>query len=151
MKILMVCLGNICRSPMAEYILREKAIQNHKNWTIASAGTQSYHVGETAYHKTLKISQEKGLDISAHRAQQFQEKHFLEYDKIYVFAADVMQMLKQKYGATQDFKKVDFFTNELYPGQNQDVTDPWYYDEDMYRKVFDQISEICDCIIHKYP
>ena len=90
MKILMVCLGNICRSPLAEGILRHKAKEAGLNWQVDSAGTNGYHVGEAPHHLSQKVAKLNGIDICEQRARRFVKEDFDRYDKIYAMADDVI-------------------------------------------------------------
>src|SRR5882757_6521724 len=80
MKILMVCLGNICRSPLAEGILQDKAFKAGLNWSVESAGTNSYHIGEPPHHLSQKVARQHGIDISKQRARRFVAEDFEIYD-----------------------------------------------------------------------
>jgi len=150
MRILMVCLGNICRSPIAEGILRQKVKQHGLNWVVESAGTESYHVGEAPHHFSQKICMEHGIDISEFRAAKFTAGDFVKYDKIYAFADDVYREIKSIGGRHADMTKVDHFLNELHPGTNKSVPDPYYGNEGGYKTVFELIDKTCDAIIKKY-
>lgn len=149
MKVLMVCLGNICRSPLAEGILQEKVKQHHLNWVVDSAGTNGIHVAEAPHKLSQKVAKANGLDISQQISRQFFAKDFEEYDRIYVMAKDVMQEVKRIAGYKFDANKVDYFLNELHAGENKDVPDPWYGNEDGYVKVYALINKTCDAIIEK--
>ena len=83
MKILMVCLGNICRSPLAEGILGHKIKEAGLNWEVQSAGTGSWHIGEAPDPRSQKIAKINGIDISKQKAQKFSVRHFAEFDRIY--------------------------------------------------------------------
>jgi len=149
MKILMVCLGNICRSPLAEGILQHKVNAAGLNWTIESAGTNGIHVGEAPHHLSQKVAKQNGINICNQIARKFEAQDFEKYDKIYVMAADVMQDIKRIAGKYFDANKADYFLNKLHVGKNEDVPDPWYGDEDGYTKVYDLINKTCDAIIAK--
>src|SRR5215831_11229560 len=88
MKILMVCLGNICRSPMAEGNLQQKAWQAGLNWSVESAGTNGYHTGEPPHRLSQKVARHYGIDISLQRSRRFQPDDFHHFDKIYAMAGD---------------------------------------------------------------
>jgi protein-tyrosine phosphatase len=150
MKILMVCLGNICRSPLAEGILQNKAFKAGLTWSIESAGTNSYHTGEPPHPLSQKVAVLNGIDISKQRARRFTAEDFNIYDKIYALAEDVMDDIKRISGKKFDHSKIDLLLNELYPGKNMDVPDPWYGPEPGYHEVFKLIDKICDKIIEKY-
>ena len=146
----MVCLGNICRSPIAEGILKHKARQNRLDWIVESAGTESFHIGSAPHKYSQKVCRTKGVDISAQRARQFTSADFAKYDKIYAMADDVYDEIYRIGGRDADMTKVDFFLNELMPGSNASVPDPWYGEEDGYLPVYEMIEKACDAIIRKY-
>lgn len=150
MRILMVCLGNICRSPLAEGILQYKAKQAGLNWTVASAGTSNWHAGEAPHHLSQKVSLLHGIDISNQKARQFTQEDMLHYDRIYVMDSSNFADVRQMAGTAWNEAKVELLLNEIYPGKNSGVPDPWYGEEDGYHQVFELISNACDHIIHKY-
>ena len=150
MKILMVCLGNICRSPLAEGILQDKIFKAGLTWSIESAGTNSYHTGEPPHPLSQKVARMKGLDIGKQRARRFSAEDFEVYDKIYALAGDVIEEMKRIAGKKFQQSKVDLLMNELYPGKNLDVPDPWYGPEPGYHVAFKLIEKVCDNILEKY-
>lgn len=150
MKILIVCLGNICRSPLAEGVLKKKAKEHVLDWTIESAGTNGYHTGEPPHHLSQKVAKCNGVDISGQVSRKFIAKDFEDYDLIYVMAQDVLDDIKKISGKAFDPAKTKFFLDELYPDKNMDVPDPWYGDEDGYHEVYKIIEETCDAIIKNY-
>lgn len=150
MKILMVCLGNICRSPLAEGILQDKAFKAGLQWSIESAGTNSYHTGDAPHQLSQKVAKINGIDISQQRARKFSADDFEVYDKIYALAADVIDEMRSLAKNKFDGSKVDLLLNELYPGEDRDVPDPYYGAEPGYHKVYDLIDKACDAIIEKY-
>jgi protein-tyrosine phosphatase len=150
MKILMVCLGNICRSPLAEGILQEKAFKAGLAWSVESAGTNGYHNGEAPHHLSRKVALLNGIDISQQRSRKFTPADFDTYDKIYAMAGDVVDDMRRIAGKKFDAAKVELLLNELHPGRNLDVPDPWYGTEPGYHEVFKLIDEACDAIIATY-
>ena len=150
MKILMVCLGNICRSPLAEGILQHKAREAGLNWKVDSAGTNGYHTGEAPHHLSQKVARLNGIDISRQKARQFMTADLQQFDKIYAMAGDVITEMKWIAGNKYYAQKVDLLLNELYPGRNRDVPDPWYGPEPGYHDVYELINNACDKIIEKY-
>ncbi|ODT94835.1 MAG: protein-tyrosine-phosphatase [Sphingobacteriales bacterium SCN 48-20] len=150
MKFLMVCLGNICRSPLAEGILQHKARAAGLDWTVESAGTNGYHTGEAPHRLSQKVAKINGIDICNQRARNFTAADFDRYDKIYALAEDVLHEIRRIAGNKYDPSKVTLLMNEAFPGKNLDVPDPWYGEEPGYHDVFQQISEACDAIIVKY-
>jgi protein-tyrosine phosphatase len=147
MKILMVCLGNICRSPLAEGILQEKALKAGLNWQIESAGTNGYHTGEPPHQLSIKVAGVNGIDISKQRSRRFIAADFENYDLIYAMAADVLEDMRRIAGQHFDEKKVRLFLEESFPGENKEVPDPWYGPEDGYHEVFEIIHCNCDFIL----
>lgn len=150
MKILMVCLGNICRSPLAEGILQKKIDRLGLDWQVDSAGTENYHVGEPPHHLSQKVAAHHGIDISRQRARRFTRQDFDRFDKIYALATDVYTEIKQIGGEKAPMEKVDLLLNELQPGKNHSVPDPWYGPEAGYHEAFELIDRACDRIIEKY-
>lgn len=146
----MVCLGNICRSPLAEGILQDMVSKAGLNWTVESAGTNGYHTGEPPHELSIKVAKQNGINISGQRSRRFIAADIRQYDKVYAMAADVLEEMKNISKEKFDEQKVDLFLNELQPGQNDDVPDPWYGPEQGYHEVFAIISKGCKKIIEKY-
>jgi protein-tyrosine phosphatase len=149
MKILMVCLGNICRSPLAEGILQDKAFKAGLNWSVESAGTNSYHIGDPPHHLSQKVAKLNGIDICQQRARRFVPQDFEVYDRIYALAEDVLNDIGHIAKNKFDGAKVDLLMNELYPGRNLDVPDPYYGGEPGYHEVYKILDEVCEAIIKK--
>ena len=150
MKILMVCLGNICRSPLAEGILQNKARLAGLNWQVDSAGTNGYHIGEAPHKLSQKVAKLNSIDICHQRARQFGKEDFTRYDKLYAMADDVLNEMKLIGKEKFDPEKTDLFLNELYSGEHRSVPDPWYGTEPGFHEVYKLIDEACDVIISKY-
>lgn len=150
MKILMVCLGNICRSPLAEGILQHKARQAGLDWEIDSAGTGNYHIGSAPHHLSQKVARLNGVEICDQKARQFRKEDMLEFDKIYVMDASNYNDVKRMSKELWDESKVDLLLNELYPHKNMSVPDPWFGGEDGFHEVYAMIEKACDAIIKRY-
>jgi protein-tyrosine phosphatase len=150
MKILMVCLGNICRSPLAEGILKHKAKEAGLNWVVESAGTNGYHVGEAPHSLSQKVARLNGIDICEQKARKFVRKDFEEYDMIYAMAEDVVADMRSIAGKSFNENKVDLLLNELYPGKNMDVPDPWYGPEPGYHEAYALIDKACEMIVERF-
>jgi len=150
MRILMVCLGNICRSPLAEGILQDKAWKAGLNWSVESAGTNGYHVGEPPHKLSQKVAKLNGLDICNQRSRKFTAEDFQNFDLIYAMSSDVIEEMQRIARKQFDPKKVKLLMNELHPGRNEDVPDPWYGPEPGYHSVFEMISKACDRIVERY-
>ena len=147
--ILFVCLGNICRSPMAEGILRHKAFEKGMDLKIDSAGTESMHAGEHPDRRAAKTAMEHGIDISKLVARQIKSKDFDEFDLILVADDQVYNELKYFIRSESDIKKVDFIMNLVKPNSNIGVPDPYYGGQDGFNKVFDMLDMACDVILKR--
>lgn len=147
MKILMVCLGNICRSPLAEAILQDKVLKAGLTWKVESAGTNSYHLGEPPHPLSQKVASLYGIDISHQRARRFTADDFITFDKIYALAGDVMEEIKRIAKNKFDPARTELLLNELYPGENRDVPDPWYGPEPGYHEAYKLIDAACEAIL----
>ena len=150
MKILMVCLGNICRSPLAEGILKEKARQAGLQWYIDSAGTNGFHDGEPPHRLSQKVARLNGIDISGQISRRVRPEDFKNFDRIFAMAEDVVEEMKWIAGKAFEPHKVDLLMNLLYPGQNFDVPDPWYGTEQGYHQVYKLIDEACEVFVRQY-
>jgi protein-tyrosine phosphatase len=151
MKILMVCLGNICRSPLAEGILESKAKKLGLSWEVDSAGTRNnYHIGEAPHPLSQKVAKLNSVDISQQSARAFVAEDFERFDKIYAMSADILVHMKNIGRKKFEQAKTDLLLNEIYPGKNMDVPDPWYGEEPGYHQVYEMIEKACDKIIEKY-
>lgn len=146
----MVCLGNICRSPLAEGILQHKAFEAGLQWSVESAGTNGYHTGEAPHHLSQKVAKLNGIDICQQRSRKFVPEDFDMYDKIYAMASDVISDMRRIAKGKFNAGKVDLLMNELYPGRDMDVPDPWYGPEPGYHDVYKMIDKACDKIIERY-
>ena len=147
MKILMVCLGNICRSPLAEGILKEKA--KGIDVFIDSAGTASYHIGSLPDSRSIEIANSNGIDISDQRARQFTESDFDAFDKIYAMDTHNYSAIISLARTDQDAKKVDLILNEVNPGASKSVPDPYYGHGDGFKLVFEMLSQACEIIVKR--
>ena len=148
MKILMVCLGNICRSPLAEGIMKHKVIAAGLDWQIDSAGTSSFHVGELPDSRSIQIARKYGIDITDQRARQFQRADLDEYDL--VLTMDSSNYQKVKNAATRFSKaEIEMIMNFERPGFNENVPDP-YWDDNGFEQVYQMLDKACDAIIERY-
>jgi protein-tyrosine phosphatase len=140
MKVLFACLGNICRSPIAEGVLRELSKSSSAEWVAASCAIYPYHIGEPPHKHSIKVCKQHGYDISAQRARLFSEKDFEHFDRIYVMAKDVYTHIADRASNAEHKLKVIYFSTLLIPNQERDITDPWYGDEQGYLPVFQEIE-----------
>ncbi len=146
-KILMVCLGNICRSPLAEGILRSKLPRD--KFVVDSAGTGNWHVGSKPDERSITTALKKGLDISHQRGKQFIPSFFDTYD--YIFVMDNSNYNNViSLAETQEHKdKVQLILDQIFPGENVDVPDPYYGLQNGFDIVFDMLDESCDVLSKK--
>lgn len=146
-KILMVCLGNICRSPLAEGVLRYKAEKANLNLTIDSAGTSNYHIGEHPDKRTILNARQHEIDVSKICARQFNVSDFDEFDYIFVMDssnyADVLSLARSE----KDRRKVELILNRVYPNSNMSVPDPYFGGEQGFENVFILLDKACEVII----
>ena len=146
-KILMVCLGNICRSPLAEGILQSKLPKD--KFIVDSAGTGEWHIGKQPDARSIAIADKKGLDISLQKGRQFKSQDFKDFDYIYVMDGsnynDVLSLAKND----EERSKVKLLLNELFPGENVDVPDPYFGLQNGFESVYDMIDQACDVIADK--
>jgi len=143
----MVCLGNICRSPLAEGLLKSK-VDSEKVY-VESAGTGDWHIGQLPDKRSIKVAQEHGLDITDQRGRQFKTSDFDHFDKIYVMDnsnySDVLALARND----EDQKKVSLILNEIFPGDNLDVPDPYMGGESGFKHVYDMLDQATDKILDK--
>jgi protein-tyrosine phosphatase len=148
-KILFVCLGNICRSPLGEgimlHFIHEKNL--HHNLQVDSAGTAGYHINEAPDHRTIANAKKNGVDISKLCTRKFKPEDFDAFDKIYVMDAnnykDVLALTKN----IAHKNKVDYLLNVLHPFQNKHVPDPYYGAEKGFEEVFQLVYKACEKIL----
>ncbi|MFB9841411.1 low molecular weight protein-tyrosine-phosphatase [Mucilaginibacter ginsenosidivorans] len=140
MKLLMVCLGNICRSPLAEGIMQHLADEQGLTWQVDSAGTGSWHVGEGPDRRSVRAARNHGIDISNQVCRQFRRKDFSDFDQIFVMdkynLSDVLTMAPDEEAAA----KVKLLLG------NREVPDP-YYDDSQFEPVFQTVEQGCREII----
>ena len=146
-KILMVCLGNICRSPLAEGILQSKLPS--KDFIVDSAGTGDWHVGQLPDKRSIAIAKKKGLDITNQRGKHFSSKHFELFDYIYVMDMSNYKNVLNLAPNEKAKSKVNLILNELFPNENVEVPDPYYGGEDGFENVYNILDQACEVIAKK--
>lgn len=149
MKVLMVCLGNICRSPLAQGILEYHLHQQNIYWTVDSAGTGGWHAGELPDSRSIAVAKKYGIDITPQRARKLNGYDLENFDLIFAMDAsnynDILKLSQNK--AERD--KVKLIMNEVYPGQNKQVPDP-YYNDHGFEEVFQMLDLACRQLIKNY-
>lgn len=140
----MVCLGNICRSPLAEGILKSKVF-SFKTF-VDSAGTGAYHVGEKPDKRSIAVAKANGIDISSQKARKFTVEDYNLFDIIYVMDnsnySNVISLARNE----ADKLKVKLILNEVFPDENLDVPDPYHGGDFGFRNVYKMLDEACDVI-----
>ncbi|AUC14718.1 protein-tyrosine-phosphatase [Tenacibaculum sp. SZ-18] len=147
MRILMVCLGNICRSPLAEGILRSKILTSATS--IDSAGTSGLHEGELPDLRSIAVAKLNGIDITDQRSRKFKVDDFDNFDLIYVMDQSNYQNILDIARNSDDESKVKMILNESNPGENLDVPDPYYGGDKGFDNVFRMLDEACTIIASK--
>ena len=143
----MVCLGNICRSPLAEGIMKSKLPSD--KFFVDSAGTASYHIGELPDPRSISIAKSYKIDITDQRARQFSEIDFDRFDHIYAMDYSNYQNIIRLARSKRDITKTKLILNELYPNQNMDVPDPYYGGQEGFKNVFKLLDKACNIIAEK--
>jgi protein-tyrosine phosphatase len=136
MKILCVCLGNICRSPLAEGVLKKVANENQVTLEVRSAGTASYHIGDHADYRTVQIGNKHKIDISSHRGQQFSVEHFDQFDLILVMDKSNLHNVRNLARNQIDLAKIN-----MYRRDGKIVDDPYYGDMTDFEKMYQVLHE----------
>ncbi len=142
----MVCLGNICRSPLAEGILRKKT--KHLDLTIDSAGTAGYHIGKSPDPRAVAVAKKHDINISKLKARQFSRIDFENFDTIYVMDINNLSHLISLSSNAQERNKIRLILNEIDPKNHDSVPDP-YYDDNGFKNVYNMLNEACEKIAIK--
>ena len=145
-KILMVCLGNICRSPLAEGILREKTNELGISVYIDSAGTSDYHIGEHPDKRTIANALKHNVDISKLKGRQFVIEDFDKFDTIFVMDSSNYTNVIALARNEADIKKVELILNRIHPNSNMAFPDPYFGGEQGFEDVFVLLDKACSTI-----
>jgi len=145
--ILMVCLGNICRSPLAEGILKSKLPED--SFSVESAGTSNYHIGELPDMRSIAIAKTYDIDITTQRGRQFVVSDFDVYEIIYVMDSSNYQNVVKLARNTEDISKVKLILDELSNNAISDVPDPYYGGDQGFQNVFDLLELASNNIAQK--
>ena len=146
----MVCLGNICRSPLAEGILKKKFREKNIDAKVDSAGLEPYHIGQKPDERTIKIAEANGLDITDHEMRLFSKSDFDKYDQIFVMdqanMRDVLFMARN----ADDKKKVKKIMSVVEGKKNVNIPDPYYGRYEDFEKAYLLLEEACEAIANQY-
>ena len=146
----MVCKGNICRSPLAEGILKAKAHKKDLNWFVDSAAIAAYHIGKQPHELSQKVALINGVDISDQKARLFIEEDLENFDIIYAMSADIKEIIETRYPGSNGLSKVELIMNEMHPEQNENVPDPFHFGEKEFQEVYYMLAKCSDVIIERY-
>jgi protein-tyrosine phosphatase len=148
MKVLMVCLGNICRSPLAEGIVKNKARSFDLDWEVDSAGTSNWHSGEMPDKRSIEVAAKNGIDITDQRSRIITKKDIQYFDLILAMDSsnynNILELCKTK----EERNKVDLFLNYSFPGENRAVPDPYF--DGGFDHVFHLLEHAGDRLIKSY-
>lgn len=141
----MVCLGNICRSPLAEAILKSKV--DTTKVTVDSAGTSDYHIGEAPDKRSISTGKQYNLDLSEQRGRQFQVSDFDDFDRIFVMDKSNYRNVMLLARDENDRNKVSLILEQVYPNQEKDVPDPYFGEgEERFPEVYELLDQACEQI-----
>ncbi len=143
----MVCLGNICRSPLAEGILKNKS--KHLDIYVDSAGTAGYHIGNKPDARAIEIAQKYNIDLNNQRARQFSRKDFDEFDIIYAMDKNNYANLISLADNNEERNKIKMILNELDHDSFQSVPDPYYGGQEGFEKIYKLLDKACEKIVSK--
>lgn len=147
MKILMVCLGNICRSPLADGLMRKKVVDHDLPVEVDSAGTGDWHVGEAPDPRMRETAQSKGLSIDELRGRQFKVEDFDRFDRIFVMDLSNRENVLKLARNDEDAAKVDLLLNLSYPGEDMEVPDPYFGGDEGFQHVYQLVDDATDQLI----
>ncbi len=148
-RILMVCLGNICRSPMADGLLRRKVKEENLAVFVDSAGTANYHIGKKPDQRMCQTAIANQTNINDLRARQFVVEDFDLFDRIYAMDKENQTNILRLARNSQDKEKVELILNELNPGSDQGVPDPYYGTSKDFQEVYSLLDHATDVVISK--
>lgn len=143
----MVCLGNICRSPLAEGILKSKLPENI--FFVDSAGTANYNIGQQPDHRSIETAKRYGIDISNQRGRQFVVSDFDNFDYIYAMDNNNFNDIISLSRNINDTSKVKLILDELTDNDIADVPDPYYGDNQGFENVYRILDSACNIIANK--
>jgi protein-tyrosine phosphatase len=148
MKIMFVCLGNICRSPLAEAVFVHKVKERGLDFAGDSSGTSAYHIGDAADPRMREVARKHGVPIK-HRAQQFQPRHFNEFDLVLAMDESNFSDLLTIAKSDEERNKIVMF-RDFDPEGHGDVPDPYYGGKEGFEQVYAMVDRTCDALIEKF-
>jgi protein-tyrosine phosphatase len=151
MKVLMVCLGNICRSPMAQGILEHKVKEKGLAWTVDSAGTTGGHAGLSPDSRAMEVAHTHGIDISAQECRRIRYADITGFDIIYCMDSSNLVNVRDLCHTLEEEARVKLIMDECDPGKKISVPDPYYGGGTTgFENVYQMLDRACDAIIEKH-
>jgi protein-tyrosine phosphatase len=148
MKVLMICLGNICRSTLAEGVLKHKVTERQLDWLVDSAGTGGWHAGELPDKRSIAIGRKYGIDLTDQRARQFQKADLDTFDLILTMDKTNFRDI-QRFAKTEEQRaKIHLIMNFSRPNTDFEVPDPYY--DNRFQLVYDLLDESCEAVLDSY-
>lgn len=148
MKILVVCLGNICRSPLAEGLFRREIESRNLDWEVASGGTANYHVGKRPDPRSQAVARAHGIDITGQRSHHVTAEDIEAFDLVLGLDRQNVTDLRERAETKAQQGKVHLLLEYagLVDQEGPDVFDP-YYDDDAYQPVYEQVERAVGCVM----
>jgi protein-tyrosine phosphatase len=147
MKILMVCLGNICRSPLAEGILQHKLKNKGLDWKVDSAGTGNWHIGSPPHNRSIEVAHKHGIDIEAQEARQLKLRDLENFDLILAMDTKNFEDITALTDEIRLLKKVKLYSKFAYPEHDIDIPDPYF--DNKFEYTYQLLDKYSDAIIEQ--
>jgi protein-tyrosine phosphatase len=148
MNVLMICLGNICRSPLAEGVLKNKVKERQLDWRVDSAGTGGWHVGDLPDHRSIAVARKHGIDLTDQRARQFQKEDLEAFDLILTMDKNNYRDMLRFAKNDEQRAKIHLIMNFSRPNSDFEVPDPYY--DNRFQLVYDLLDEACEAIVMEH-
>jgi len=145
----MVCLGNICRSPLAEGILRKKLAEEKIDSLVDSAGLTNYHKGAQPDHRSIAIARKNGIDITSQRARPFDTADLVKFDYIFAMDASNFENLLEYASNAEEENKIFMLLNFAGMGERRSVPDPYYGKLNDFENVYELLDKACTLVAQK--